>query len=38
MKHPSTPIDRSWLEDVLEYLFALALMVLFVAVFIAQGG
>jgi hypothetical protein len=38
MKHSPTPIDRSWIEDVLEYLFALALIVLFVAVFIARGG
>ena len=37
MKQSTKPIDRSWLEDVLEYVIALALIVISIAVLISRG-
>lgn len=38
MKQSTKPIDRSSLEDVVEYVLALVLIVLFIAVLISRGG
>lgn len=38
MKQSTKSVDRSWLEDVVEYVLALALIVFFIAVLIARGG
>lgn len=38
MKQSTKPIDRSWLEDVVEYVLALALIVFFIAVLISRQG
>lgn len=38
MKNSPTPVDLSWIQDVLECVLALAFIVLFIAVFIARGG
>lgn len=38
MKNSPTPIDLSWIQDVLEYLFVLGFIVLFIAILIAREG
>ena len=38
MKHSPAPIDRSWIQDVLEYVLALSLIVIFIAVLISRVG
>ena len=38
MKQSTKPVDRSGLEDVVEYVLALALIVLFIALLISRGG